>query len=113
MTSRIKGSDASAIDSGANRTVERLRRSTPSSSTATPAKSPADKANASISIADTTHRLAALQELVAAMPQIDAGRVAALSHAIEQGQYAADPRRIADRLLQLERDLAAAGQRKT
>ncbi len=107
MPNRIERGDASAVDTGTSRTVERLRPTAPvGSTTAAPVARQAD----SVSITDTARRLAALQEVVAGMPEIDAGRVAALSQAIEQGQYAADPRKIADRLLQLERDLAAAGK---
>jgi flagellar biosynthesis anti-sigma factor FlgM len=46
------------------------------------------------------------------MPEIDAARVTELRQAIERGQYHADPEKIADRLLQLERDLADASQRR-
>jgi len=108
MTERIKGSDTSAVDSGSSRSVERLRQSAAVPSATAPVAKPAD----SVNITDTARRLAALQETVAGMPEIDAGRVAALTQAIEQGQYAADPNKIAERLLQLERDLAAVGQRK-
>ena len=109
MSNRIERGDASAVDTGTSRTVERLRPTAPvGATTAAPAAAQAD----SVSITDTARRLAALQEAVARMPEIDAGRVAAFSQAIEQGHYAADPRKIADRLLQLERDLAAAGRRE-
>lgn len=103
-----KGSDTNAVDTGASRTVERLRRSSPVGTTTTPAPKQSD----SVSITDTARRLAILQELLANTPDIDAGRVAALSQAVEQGQYSADAHKIADRLLQLERDLAAAGRHK-
>ena len=46
------------------------------------------------------------------MPEVDATRVAKLRQAIDHGQYHADPEKIADRLLQLERDLADARQRR-
>jgi negative regulator of flagellin synthesis FlgM len=111
MTNRIKGSDPSAVDTGASRTIERLRPAAPAGSATTAAGAAAALPSDSVSITDTARRLAALRDAVASMPEIDAGRVTALSQAIEQGQYAADPRKIADRLLQLERDLAAAGQR--
>ena len=108
MTNRIKGSDSSAVETGTSRTIERLRPAAPAGSAATAtAAAPAD----SVSITDAARRLAALRDVVANVPEIDAGRVAALSQAIEQGQFSADPHKIADRLLQLERDLAAAGQR--
>ena len=108
MPNLIKGGDANAVDAGSSRPVERLL---PTAAVAS-ATAPAAKAADSISITDTARRLAALQQTVASMPEIDAGRVSALTQAIEQGQYAADPGKIADRLLQLENDLAAASQRK-
>ena len=108
MPNRIEGSDTSAVDSGANRPVERVRHSAPVPTATAPVAKPGD----SVNITDTARRLAALQETVASMPEIDAGRVAALAQAIEQGQYAADPNKIAERLLQLESDLAAASQRR-
>lgn len=107
MPNRIKGSDSSVVDTGTSRAIERLRPAAPVGSATTAAAAPAD----SVNITDAARRLAALRDVVAGTPDIDGGRVAALSQAIEQGQYAADPRRIADRLLQLERDLAAAGRR--
>lgn len=78
MSTQIKGSDTSAVDTGT----------------------------------DTARRLAALQATIAGMPEVDATRVSALRQAIEQGQYHAHPEKIAERILQLERDLAAAGQRR-
>ena len=109
MSNRIERSDASAVDTGSSQTIERARPAAPVGSTLTTAVALAPD---SVSITDTERRLAALQEIVAGSPEIDAGRVAALSQVIERGQYAADPRKIADRLLQFERDLAAAGRRE-
>jgi negative regulator of flagellin synthesis FlgM len=108
MPNLIEGGDASAVDTGSSRPVERARPAAPVAAATAPVASPTD----SVNITDTARRLAALQQTVASMPEIDAGRVAALSLAIERGQYAADPSKIAARLLQLENDLAAASQRK-
>lgn len=108
MTDRIKGSDSSVVDTGTSRAIERLRPAAPAGSATTAAATAHDD---SVTITDTARRIAALRDAIASTPEVDAGRVAALSRAIEQGQYAADPRKIADRLLQLERDLASAGQR--
>lgn len=108
MPNSIKGSDASAVDTGAGRAVERTSRVAPAPSATAPPAAPSD----SVNITSTAHRLAALQLAVASMPEIDSGRVAALSHAIEHGHYVADPGKIADRLLQLETDLHAATRRQ-
>ena len=109
MTTRIKGSDTSAVDTGTGRALERVRRAAPVGSSLSAAPSAATE---SVSITDTARRLAALQETIAGMPEVDAARVTELRQAIERGQYHANPEKIADRLLQLERDLAAAGQRR-
>ena len=109
MTTRIKGPDTSAVDTGASRPVERLRRASPAGSTS--ASTPSAQTE-SVSITDTARRLAVLQETIAGMPEVDAARVTELRQAIERGQYRTDPEKIADRLLQLERDLADASQRR-
>ena len=106
MPTRIKGTDTSAVDAGATRTVEAVRRTAPVASATTAATTQPD----SVSITRAARSLAALQDVIAQVPAMDAGRVAHLSQVIDQGQYVADPARIADRLLQLERDLATAGQ---
>jgi negative regulator of flagellin synthesis FlgM len=109
VSTRIKGSDTSAVDAGATRTVERVRRSAPAGQAARAAPGVQTE---SVNITDTAHRLAALQLTIAGLPEIDANRVTELRQAIERGQYQANPEKIADRLLQLEQDLAAAGQRR-
>ena len=109
MTTRIKASDVGAVDTGGSRPVERMARAAPANSAIQPnAGTPTE----SYTITDTAHRLAALQESIAAMPEVDATRVATVRSAIETGQYSANPGKIADRLLQLEGDLAAATSRR-
>lgn len=109
MTTRIKASDVGGVDTGGNRPVERLARTASANSATQPnAGTPTE----SYTITDTAHRLAALQESIAAMPEVDAARVTTVRTAIEKGQYTTSPEKIADRLLQLEGDLAAATQRR-
>ena len=109
MTTLIKGGDTCAVDTGANHALERVRRTAPAGSATSTAPGAATE---SVNITDTARRLAALQETIAGMPEVDAARVTELRQAIERGQYHANPEKIADRLLQLERDLGAAGQRR-
>lgn len=107
MPTRIKGTDTSAIDTGKARGLAAPRPGVSGSSApATTTSRPSD----SVSITDAARRLAALQEQIAALPEVDAARVTELRQAIEQGKYKASPGAIADRLLQLERDFAAASQ---
>ena len=103
MPSRVASNDANTVDPGACGALGGSRRDTPSGS-----KTRAGDAR----IADETPASPALEAAITDMPPVDAERVAALSQAIDQGRYAADPHKIADRLLQLERDLAAAGRRE-
>lgn len=107
MPNRIKGTDTSAVEAGTGRVVARVQ-SVPAAGPVE-SQAPSGAAADSVSLTDTALRLAALQEKIATLPDVDAGRVAELQHAIEQGHYRADPAAIADRLLQLERDLGVAG----
>lgn len=109
MTSRIKGTDTSAVDTGKARGVAAPRRGATVGGSSAPAAAPAAD---SVSITDAARRLTALQEQLAAMPEIDAARVTELSQQIDQGKYRANPAAIADRLLQLERDFAAASKQQ-
>ena len=59
MTTRIKGTDTSAVATGTSRTVGRVRRAAPAGSTIT--STPRDQTK-SVNIADTAHRLAVLQD---------------------------------------------------
>jgi negative regulator of flagellin synthesis FlgM len=105
VTTRIKGPDTSAVDAGKARGVAATRRG---ASVSGNAASAASKPTDSVSITDAARRLAALQEQLASMPEIDTARVTELRQQIEQGKYKANPGAIADRLLQLERDVASA-----
>ncbi|MBS0386876.1 MAG: flagellar biosynthesis anti-sigma factor FlgM [Proteobacteria bacterium] len=102
----VKGTDASAVDSGSSRVVEPVRGSAPiaPASTAAAGAGQAD----SLSISGSARSLANLQSIIAGTPDINGERVARVSKSIESGQYTVNAARIADRMLQLERDLGAA-----
>jgi negative regulator of flagellin synthesis FlgM len=103
---RIKGTDSSPVDSGGTRAVERVRRST----AASPANTPAQSGAGSVHITDSARQLAGLQRAIHGLPDIDARRVEALQQSIDRGQYHVDAERIADKLLQLEGELAGSGK---
>jgi len=104
VTMRVKGTNASAVDTGGSRAVDPVRGSAPAASANTPGAGQAD----SLSISGSARSLANLQEAIAATPDIHVERVERVSKAIESGQYTVNAARIADRMLQLERDLSAA-----
>jgi negative regulator of flagellin synthesis FlgM len=58
-----------------------------------------------VHITDSASKLAALEQALRGLPAVNEARVAEVSSAIEQGRYTVQPDRIADKLIQLERDL--------
>ena len=104
MTMHVKGTDANAVDSGGSRAVDPVRSAAPVAHANTPGAGQAD----SLSISGSARSLANLQAAIAGTPDINVGHVARVSTAIESGQYTVNAARIADRMLQLERDLGAA-----
>jgi negative regulator of flagellin synthesis FlgM len=105
VAGRIKGLDSSSLGaSSSGSPIEQIRAST-ALSTATSAPQPGVD---SVNITDSARRLFALAQAVHDAPEVDAQRIAALQQAVGNGQYAINPNRIADRLLQMERDLVAA-----
>lgn len=106
VSSRIKGSVGSAIEGRGARGIERVGAATAARPVATAAADPAD----SVHITDTARQILALQQAIAEVPDINAGRVEQLRSAIEQNTYSVDSGKIADRLLQLEGDLQGSRQ---
>ena len=105
MADRIKGLDSSSVGAGGSGgAIEQIRASS-ALSTATSAPQPSVD---SVNITDSARRLFALAQAVQDAPDVDTARVAELQQAIGNGQYAINPDRIADRLLQMEQDLVAA-----
>lgn len=109
MTDRIKGTDSSPISGRSSRAVERVQRVGTSPATDKQSASAAD----SVHITSSARSMLALQQTIADLPEIDAGRVEALRLAVERNQYSVDAGKIADRLLQLEGDLGAAGSKQS
>lgn len=61
-----------------------------------------------VNITGAARGLAALEQELRGLPAVNEARVAAVRQRLEDGSYRVDPQRIADRLLQLEQDLARA-----
>jgi len=103
--SGLGGSSTASIDAG--RPVPKTRDAVTggSSQPSTPVPVPGD-----VHITDSASQLASLEQTVRSLPAVDAGRVAQLRSAIEQGTYTVQPRHIADQLLQLEQALGPLQQ---
>jgi negative regulator of flagellin synthesis FlgM len=59
-----------------------------------------------VTLTDSARQLQRLAEAVAAAPDFDPARVAALKEAVARGEYRPDAQRVADRMIALERELA-------
>jgi negative regulator of flagellin synthesis FlgM len=60
-----------------------------------------------VRITEQARQLAALEQALQSVPVVDEARVSAIRQAIENGSYEVAPERIADKLVSLERELAA------
>jgi negative regulator of flagellin synthesis FlgM len=101
VANKIGGIDSSPVRTGGDRPVERadLRPGAGQGVVATPSDS-------SVTLTDAARRLAALERVIAGVPEVDLARVEELRSAIESGRYTVDAERIASRLLDLERELS-------
>lgn len=104
VSNRIKGTDGSPVSgSSSSRAVEQVRRASAVSASDKPVEAGND-----VHITNSARELLGLQQAISDLPEIDSGRVERLRRDIEQNRYSVDAGKIADRLLQLEDDLAAA-----
>jgi negative regulator of flagellin synthesis FlgM len=101
VTTKISGLNNRPVQMGTDKKV-----SSTSDATATPAKA-AVAANSPVRITDQARQLAALEQALNEVPVVNEARVDAIRLAIEEGQYEANPERIADKLLRAERELSA------
>jgi negative regulator of flagellin synthesis FlgM len=102
MTNKITGFDPRPVQVGGKGSVERTR----GKSADAPGKATAESAH--VQLTDSAMQLAALEKAIAKVPDVDMERVEAVRNEIESGEYTVDSRRIADKLVQLERSLAAS-----
>lgn len=104
VSNRIKAADGSPVSgSSSSRAVEQVRRASAVSASDKPVEAGND-----VHITNSARELLGLQQAISDLPEIDSGRVERLRRDIEQNRYSVDAGKIADRLLQLEDDLAAA-----
>ena len=107
MTTRIKGTDSQPIGPGSSQPVERVKRSQSATSSAHTDAHNAD----SVQITSTARQLNSLAQAIHDAPDVDTSKVESLQQSIGNGTYHPDSGRIADRLMQLEGDVAAAGNK--
>ena len=105
MSSKIGGVDGSSPTAaiGAGRAVQR-----PQDAATGGAQSSSDSGgNAeNVQITGTARQLASLEQVVRDLPAVNDSKVAQISSAIEQGTYTVNSRQIADKLVQMEKELS-------
>lgn len=101
VATKITGYQNTPVQLGTDKTVSRTRDGVASSAEA--AGKPADP----VQITDQARALAALEQTVNGLPVVNEAKVARIRQAIEDGSYRVVPERIADKLLRMDRELAA------
>lgn len=101
MSTKIGGFDAGPVHVSTGRAAKRTGDSTRSSASGSASSSTEDA-----HITDSARKLADLEQVVQALPAVDSSRVAEVSTSIQNGTYQINPERIADKLLQSEKDLS-------
>lgn len=105
MTNRIDGMGSGSIGaSNGGGPIEQVR---PSAAAGTATNAPQPGVD-NVNITDSARRMLALAQAVQAAPEVNTQRVAELQQSISNGQYQVQPGRIADQMLKMEQDLAAA-----
>lgn len=106
MTSKIGsgGIDNRPVQVGSDRAVKRANDS--ADSAVASAKPAAAAEGQGVRITDSARQLAALEQAIRDLPDIDEARVAQVRAAIADGTYQVSPERIADKLLRMESELA-------
>lgn len=63
-----------------------------------------------VRITDGARQLASLEKAIAALPIVDEARVEAVARDIDEGRYAVQPQKIADRLIRMDQEFSAASR---
>jgi flagellar biosynthesis anti-sigma factor FlgM len=101
MTGKITGFDQRPVQVANHGATER----TAGKSSSAPGPKAADAS--SVKLTGSAMQLAALEKALAQVPEVDLQRVQQLRSEIESGTYKVDSQRVATKLMQLERALAA------
>jgi negative regulator of flagellin synthesis FlgM len=106
MTDKIDGTGRTAVDlRPAKSRSAAASEKAGTSAAASPGASRAPARDA-VQITDTATRLKRIEAGLADVPDVDRSRVEAVRRKIESGDYEVNPRKVADKLLRLEQDLA-------
>ena len=100
MTDKITSFDNRPVPLNTDRKVGRSEDA-PSNASGASSSASADP----VRITDQARTLAALEQTIQGLPEINEAKVAEFRRAIEEGRYEVNPERIADKLIRSEREL--------
>jgi negative regulator of flagellin synthesis FlgM len=103
LASKLSGIDSNTTPVEAGRPLQRVPDAT------TSAHNAPSSAGEDVHITDAAAQLATLEKAVSVLPAVDDTRVHAIRNAIEEGNYAISPERVADGLVGMEHALAPLG----
>jgi negative regulator of flagellin synthesis FlgM len=92
---------------GAGRAVQRPKDAAAGGTQSSDASSGGEQEN--VQITGVARQLASLEQAVREVPEVNSARVAQISSSIEQGTYTVNAQGIADKLVQMEKELAHLG----
>lgn len=101
MTNKISGYPNRPVQTGTDKTVSRTRET----GVGAAESASSSKQAGAVHITGHARQLAALEQAIQAVPVVNEARVTEISQAIEDGSYQVAPERIADKLLQMNREL--------
>lgn len=99
--SKIDGINGRSSKVGASEPVQRQRGVAPDAHGA----GATERGGPGVQITSSASQLAALEQALRQLPEVDEARVAQVRLSLEEGRYTVSPERIADRLIGLERQL--------
>lgn len=105
MTNKINGADTRLGPIKGSQPVARGQ-------TATSSDTSQSAIRAGVQITDGARQLANLEKAIAAVPVIDQARVESVARAIDDGRYVVQNQRIADRLIRMDQEFAAAARKE-
>jgi negative regulator of flagellin synthesis FlgM len=107
MTEKITGQGPRPVDTASTRRSEAAKaaRSEVSASSSADQSATGASAGDTVNITRSGLLMSRLQDIVQGASAVDTERVAALKNAIASGTYEVDHQKVADKLLQLERNL--------
>ncbi len=106
MTNRIGPMDQGTLGKIGNKVDETRTTSKVSAEAAAPEKAPgAASAGDTVNLTNSAKLLERLDKSLASLPAVDAGRVAEIKSAIENGNYQIDADAIAEAMIRLDRSL--------